>query len=479
MEVGSQKSDVRRSPRGASPCKKHTRAAACGLREFRGIAGAAAARRPLSIPRGSDKLAASRFVDFFRLDFMSDPYFQTLFAERIGGAGYGKGTDIYKFEKIKRAKRKALADFPGRSLVDFGIGENDAMAPEAVREKLTEEVNRPENRGYMDNGNSLFKEAVARFMQRTFGVALDPVTQVNHAIGSKPALAMLPACFINPGDVTLMTVPGYPVAGTHTRYYGGSVFRLPLLAENDFFPDFSAIPADIWDKTKLLVINYPNSPTGKTATREFYEQVVALAKQHQFVVVQDAAHSILSYDQPPSSFLAVPGALDVGVEVHSLSKGFDMIGWRIGWVCGHPTIVRAFADVKDNSDSGQFGAIQNAAAFALDDESIPARTRTKYQRRLEKLVNMLNACGFSCQMPGGTYFLYTRAPRGLADGTVFENAEAASQYLITQHSIVTVPWDDAGSYLRFSVTYEAADEPSEDALMAAAAERLMKSQMVF
>ena len=410
---------------------------------------------------------------------MSDPYFQSLFAERIGGANYGKGTEIYKFEKIKRAKRKALADHPQRPLIDFGIGENDAMAPEPVRRKMAEEINKPENRGYMDNGNQRFKEAAAAFMRRVYGIDLDPATQVNHAIGSKPALAMLPACFINPGDITLLTVPGYPVAGTHTKYYGGSVFRLPLLAENNFFPDFASVPADVWAKTKLLVLNYPNSPTGKTAPRAFYEKVVALAKQHEFVVIQDAAHGLLSYDQPPSSFLAVPGALDVGVEVHSLSKGFDMIGWRIGWVCGHEWIVRAFADVKDNSDSGQFGAIQNAAAFALDDEEIPVRTRTKYKRRLEKLVATLQRCGFQCQMPGGTYFLYTRAPAGLADGTKFETAEAASQYFITQHSIVTVPWDDAGPFLRFSVTYEAADEAAEDALMAAAADRLQQCRLVF
>jgi LL-diaminopimelate aminotransferase len=410
---------------------------------------------------------------------MTDPYFQQLFAERIGGVNYGKGTEIYKFEKIKRAKRQALADFPNRPLIDFGIGENDAMAPDSVRRKMAEEINRPENRGYMDNGNARFKEAAAAFMQRVYGVKLDPVTEVNHAIGSKPALAMLPACFINPGDITLLTVPGYPVAGTWTRYCGGSVFRLPLLADNHFFPDFAAIAPDVWERTKLLVLNYPNSPTGKTASREFYEKVIALAKKHSFVVIQDAAHGLLSYDQPPTSFLSVPGAMDVGVEVHSLSKGFDMIGWRIGWVCGHERIVRAFADVKDNSDSGQFGAIQNAAASALDDDEIPRRTRTKYKRRLEKLVAALRKCGFAATMPGGTYFLYVRAPRGLADGTRFETAEAASQYLITKQSIVTVPWDDAGPFLRFSVTYEAADEAAEDALMTAAAERLAACRFLF
>src|SRR5438045_4356702 len=410
---------------------------------------------------------------------MADPYFQTLFADRIGGANYGKGTDIYKFEKIKRAKRKALADYPNRPLIDFGIGENDGVAPESVRRKMAGEINKPENRGYMDNGNARFKEAAAAFMQRTFGVKLDPATQINHSIGSKPALAMLPACFINPGDITLMTVPGYPVAGTHTRYYGGSVFRLPLTPATNFFPDFAALTPDFWQRTKLLVLNYPNSPTGKTATREFYEQVIGLAKQHEFVVVQDAAHALLSYDQPPFSFLSVPGAIDVGVEAYSLSKGYDMIGWRIGWVCGHERIVRAFADVKDNSDSGQFGAIQNAAAFALDDDEIPRRTRAKYKRRLEKLVTTLRASGFEAKMPGGTYFLYTRAPKGLADGTKFETAEAASQFLITQQSIVTVPWDDAGPFLRFSVTYEAADEAAEDALMSATTDRLNQCRLSF
>jgi LL-diaminopimelate aminotransferase len=410
---------------------------------------------------------------------MSDPYFQSLFAERIGGVNYGKGTEIYKFEKIKRAKRKALADYPTRSLIDFGIGENDGTAPESVRRKMADEINKPENRGYMDNGNARFKESIAAFMQRNFDVKLDAATEVNHSIGSKPALAMLPACFINPGDITLMTVPGYPVAGTHTRYYGGSVFRLPLTAENNFLPDFQSIAPDVWQQTKLLVLNYPNSPTGKTATREFYEQVIALAKQHEFVVVQDAAHAMLSYDQPPFSFLSVPGAKDVGVEVYSLSKGYDMIGWRIGWVCGNATIVRAFADVKDNSDSGQFGAIQNAAAFALDDDEIPRRIRAKYKRRLEKLVATLSKAGFQAKMPGGTYFLYTPAPKGLADGTKFENAEAASQFLITQQSIVTVPWDDAGPFLRFSVTYEAETEAAEDALMAATADRLSQCKLVF
>ena len=403
---------------------------------------------------------------------MSDPYFQQLFAERIGGENYGKGTEIYKFEKIKRAKRKALADFPDRLLLDFGIGENDAPADETVREVMAQEIHLQENRGYADNGIAEFKEAVARFMQRNFDVELDATTEVNHCIGSKTALSMIPACFINPGDVTLMTVPGYPVAGTHTKYYGGEVHELPLLAENNFLPDLDSIPEDILSRAKLLVINYPNSPTGKLAPAEFFAKVVQFAKDNDIVVIQDAAHILLTFDGRPTSFLETPGARDVGVEIHSLSKGFDMIGWRIGWVCGNPLLVQAFSDVKDNCDSGQFIAIQKAAVAALDNDSIPQRIREKYRRRMTSLVDTLQGCGFQCEMPGGSYFLYTPAPTGVEGGPSFANAEEASQYLITEHGIVTVPWDNAGAYLRFSVTYVADSEQREQELMQETVARL-------
>src|SRR5437879_1499409 len=294
-------------------------------------------------------------------------------------------------------------------------------------------------------------------MKKAFGVTLDPVTEVNHAIGSKPALAMLPACFINPGDITLMTVPGYPVAGTHTKYYGGKVHDLPLREENGFYPDLDGIPDDVRKKAKLLVINYPNSPTGAIATRDFFKRVIDFA--------QDAAHILLSYGEPPLSFLQIDGAKDVGVEIHSMSKGFNMIGWRMAFVAGHPKIVQAFADVKDNSDSGQFMAIQQAAKAALEHPELGDRTREKYRRRLQKLVAALNQVGFRAKMPGGTYFLYVKAPTGCGDRE-FANAEEGSQYLIGEQSVICVPWDNAGPYLRFSVTYLANDEKAEDALMA-------------
>jgi LL-diaminopimelate aminotransferase len=289
---------------------------------------------------------------------------------------------------------------------------------------------------------------------------------------------MLPAVFINPGDVTLMTVPGYPVAGTHTRYYGGEVYPLPLRADNGFYPDLAAIPADIRRRVKMMVINYPNSPTGATATREFYRRIIDFAHTNQVIIVQDAAHILLSYDGPPLSFLQVEGAKDVGIEVHSMSKGFNMIGWRMGFVAGHAKIVQAFADVKDNCDSGQFMAIQHAAAAALRHPELADPIREKYRRRLQKLVAALAKVGFDVQMPSGTYFLYAPAPKGCT-GRAFASAEEASQFLISEQSVCCVPWDDAGAFLRFSVTYQAKDDGEEDALMAETVERLGKLQLRF
>ncbi len=408
----------------------------------------------------------------------NDPWFQSLFADRVGGRNYGKSTEIYKFEKIKRAKRAALQAHPDRQLLDFGIGENDDMADSLVRDALKREVDKLENRGYADNGIAAFKEAAARFMDRIFGVKLDAATEIVHAIGSKPALAMLPAAFINPGDVTLMTVPGYPVAGTHTKYYGGEVHRLPLRPENGFLPDLASIPADIRSRAKLLVLNYPNSPTGAVATRDFYRRVIDFAHTNQVIVVQDAAHILLTFDGEPLSFLQVDGAKDVGVEVHSMSKGFNMIGWRMGFVAGHPTIVRAYGDVKDNSDSGQFMAIQLAAKAALEHPELGVQTRNKYKRRLEKLVAALEQAGFQARMPSGSYFLYVKAPRACATRK-FANAEEASTFLIEEQSVCCVPWDDAGPFLRFSATYLARNEAEEDALMRETAERLGRLQLQF
>ncbi len=239
-----------------------------------------------------------------------DPWFQDLFAARIGGAQYGKSNAIYKFEKIKRAKRAALAAHPETRLLDFGIGENDEMAPRPVRDRLKREVDDPANRGYADNGIQEYKDAAARYMAREYGVQLDPATQINHCIGSKPALALLPGMLINPGDFCIMTVPGYPVAGTWTRYFGGEVYNAPLEPANNYLVDLDAIPDEIRRRAKLMVLNYPNSPTGALADEDFFKRVIAFAHVNRLIVVNDAAHLPLTYGRKPLSFLAVDGALE-------------------------------------------------------------------------------------------------------------------------------------------------------------------------
>ena len=404
-----------------------------------------------------------------------ESYLQDLFAERIGGNRFGKDTAIYKFEKIKRAKRAALAANPGVELLDLGVGEPDEMAFPGVVETLCAEARRPENRGYADNGGDALKTAAARYLQSLCGVVVDAETQVIHSIGSKPALAMLAAALINPGDVALMTVPGYPVFGTHARYYGGRVHPLPLTPENQFLPDLRSIPDDVLARAKTLVLNYPNNPTGASATPEFFASVVAFAKQHRLAVIHDFAYAALMFEDRPLSFLATPSALDIGVELHSTSKNFNMTGWRCGFVAGNAQLVKAYGAVKDNTDSGQFLAVQNASAYAFDHPEITMEIAAKYSRRLDLLVPVLQRLGFRAKKPRGSFFLYVPAPRsatGMDGATVsFASAEECSQWMITELLLSTVPWDDAGAYLRFSVTFQASGGEVEERCVVAELER--------
>jgi LL-diaminopimelate aminotransferase len=400
---------------------------------------------------------------------MSDSYLQDLFAERIGGKNYGKSTAIYKFEKIKRAKRAALAANPGAEILDLGVGEPDEMAFPEVVAKLSEEAGKPENRGYADNGDDVLKQAAARYMEHVCGVrGIDPETEVVHSIGSKAALSILPAALVNPGDCVLMTTPGYPVFGTHAKYYGGAVHPLPLLEANGFLPDLDSVPAEVLRKCKALVLNYPNNPTGASATPPFFAKVVEFAVKHRIAVIHDAAYAALVFEGKPLSFLATPGAKDVGIELHSASKSFNMTGWRCGFVAGNARLVRAYADIKDNSDSGQFLAIQHATAHAFDHPEITEKIAAKYSRRMIGLVAVLKERGFAAVKPKGSFFLYVKAPKsagGKAGQWKFENAEACSQWLITEKFISTVPWDDAGAYLRWSVTFSARDAADEQRVL--------------
>ncbi len=409
---------------------------------------------------------------------------QQLFADRIGGRQYGKSTAIYKFEKIKRAKRAALAANPGAEILDLGVGEPDEMAFAEVVEKLHEEACNPENRGYADNGDAALKEAAARYLDRVCGVrGINPETEVIHSIGSKAALSILPAALINPGDAGLMTTPGYPVFGTHAKYYGGLVHNLPLTEANHFLPDLDSVPREVLAKTKALVINYPNNPTGASATPEFFAHVVEFALKHNLVVIHDAAYAALVFEDKPLSFLATPGAKEVGVELHSCSKSFNMTGWRCGFVAGNELLVKAYGDVKDNTDSGQFLAIQHAAAYCFDHPEITEQIAAKYSRRMDGLFAALRHAGFDTKKPKGSFFLYVKAPKAAVkkDGTriEFKTAEDVSQWLITEKLISTVPWEDAGPNLRFSVTFIAKDQADEQRVLSELADRLGEGKFEF
>ena len=411
---------------------------------------------------------------------MADSYLQEMFAERIGGKQFGKDTTIYKFEKIKRAKAAARKARPGVELIDMGVGEPDDKAFPEVVAALAEEADKIDNRFYADNGCMEFRQAVVSYMRELYGVELDAETEVVHSIGSKSALSLLPTCFINPGDITVMTVPGYPVMGTWTQYLGGEVVNLPLLKENGFLPCLESLTADQRRRCKLIYLNYPNNPTGASATPEFYDRAIAFARENNILLVLDAPYAPLNFKGAPLSILSRPGGKDVAVELHSMSKGFNMTGWRLGWVCGSAAAVKAFATVKDNADSGQFLAIQKAAAKALANQrAITPKICEKYRRRLAALVATLRELGFDAAMPEGSFYLYVAIPKGVKGGVRFANAEEFSRWMIMEKLISTVPWDDVGHFVRFSATFVAPTLSEEQRVLAEVKTRLADSVFEF
>lgn len=276
-----------------------------------------------------------------------------------------------------------------------------------------------------------------------------------------------------------MTAPGYPVMATHTKWHNGEVVNLPLKEENNFLPDLDAIDANTKKMAKLLYLNYPNNPTGAIATEDFYKKVIDFAGENNIAVVQDAAYAALSYTEKPLSFLSIPGAKNVGIEIHSLSKAFNMTGWRLAFVAGNELLVKGFANVKDNYDSGQFIAIQKAGIYALEHPEITEEIKMKYKRRLELLVNALNSVGFSVRKPAGTFYLYVKAPKGVKGGKRFASAEDFSEYLITEKLISTVPWDDAGAFVRFSVTFEASSVDDGNRIIVEIQKRISETDFDF
>ena len=355
----------------------------------------------------------------------------------------------YLFAEIDRRKREALAR--GVDLIDLGIGDPDIPTPAAVVEKLIERATVPVNHRYPNSsGLSEFRQAVANWYQRRFGVKLDAAKEVVSLIGSKEGIGNMAVAYVDPGDIVLVASPCYPVYHIGTAFSAGRNYFLPLKKENQFLPDLDSIPGDIAKQAKLLWINYPNNPTAAVADRDFYKRVIDFATKNNVIVCHDAAYTEMGFDgYRPMSFLEVDGAKEVGIEFHSLSKTFNMTGWRIGMAVGNPDIVSGLAQAKSNLDSGIFQAIQEAGIEALKlGDSIIEPSRKIYQERRDILVSGLRAVGLDCEKPRATFYVWVATPKGLS------SAEFTAK-LLDEAGVVTTPgngFGDAGEgYVRFTV----------------------------
>jgi LL-diaminopimelate aminotransferase len=321
-----------------------------------------------------------------------------------------------------------------------------------VIERLAETAKDPANHAYPSyTGMNAFRETVAAWYNRRYKVALSPTKQVCTLIGSKEGLAHFPLAFINPGDVALVPEPAYPVYHIATMFAGGHSHFMPLLEKNGFLPDLEAIPRDVAEKAKVIYINYPNNPTGAVCGPEFYEKVIAFARRFNWIVVSDAAYSELAYNGfTPPSILEIPGGLDVGIEFHSLSKTYNMTGWRIGWAAGRAEIVEGLGKVKSNIDSGCFQAVQLAGMAALEgNQAVVENLKKMYIGRRDVLVDGLRRAGFDVQPPKATFYIWVRVPNG------FTSAEYSAR-LMTEAGIVATPGNGFGpsgeGYIRFALT---------------------------
>jgi LL-diaminopimelate aminotransferase len=355
----------------------------------------------------------------------------------------------YLFAEIDRRKREALDR--GVDLIDLGIGDPDIPTASSIVEKLIESSSKPVNHRYpSSSGMPEFRHAVADWYQRRFKVTLDPGKEVVSLIGSKEGIGNMAVAFVDPGDIVLVASPCYPVYHIGTAFSGGKNYFLPLKKENHFLPDLDAIPTDVARQAKLLWINYPNNPTAAVADKDFFQRVIAFANRHNVIVCHDGAYTEMGYDgYRPISFLEVDGAREVGIEFHSLSKTFNMTGWRIGMAVGNADLVSGLAQAKSNLDSGIFQAVQESGIEALNlGDSIVEPSRRIYQERRDILVDGLRAVGLECEKPKATFYVWVTVPAGLTSA-------AFTAKLLDEAGVVTTPGNGFGAagegYVRFTV----------------------------
>jgi LL-diaminopimelate aminotransferase len=366
------------------------------------------------------------------------------FAHRV------KNLPPYLFASIDKMKQEALSK--GVDLIDLSIGDPDLPTPGHIVNALKQAVEKPMHHRYPSyEGMLSFRQAVANWYRSRFNVSLDPQTEVLSLIGSKEGIGHIPLAFVNPGDVVLVPSPGYPVYPVASLFAGGESHIMPLLEVNHFLPDFSVIPGDVLKRAKLMFINYPNNPTSAVTHRGFYAEVIRLAKKYNIIVCHDAAYSEIYYDEKkPVSFLEVEGAREVGIEFHSLSKTYNMTGWRIGFAAGHRDVIAGLGKIKTNLDSGVFQAIQEAGIVALGTGGeILSEIRDTYQARRDALYTGLKSLGLHVIKPEATFYLWTRVPSAF-------DSSAFVAHILEKAGVLATPGNGFGApgegYVRFALT---------------------------
>ncbi len=356
----------------------------------------------------------------------------------------------YLFAEIDRLKAELVAK--GVDVISLGVGDPDLPTPAHIIDKLSETAKDPVNHQYPSySGMNDFRVSVAKWYGKRFGVDLDPLKEVLTLIGSKEGLAHLPLAFIDPGDLALVPSPAYPVYHIATMFAGGESWFMPLLKKNKFLPDLDAIPADVAQRAKLMFVNYPNNPTGATADRDFYIRVVEFAKKYDIIVCHDAAYTEMSFgDYHPMSFMEVPGARDVGIEFHSLSKTYNMTGWRLGFAVGNSELISGLGQVKSNIDSGAFNAVQWAGIAALEGDQAPVlEMQSIYQERRDILISGLKEAGLDPEVPRATFYVWCPTPPGYT-------SKEFTSLLLREAGIVTTPGSGFGEpgegYVRMALT---------------------------
>ncbi len=357
----------------------------------------------------------------------------------------------YLFADLDRKREEVSSR--GVDIIDLGVGDPDKPTPEHIIKVLQKEAANPGNHRYPSYVGLLeFRKAVAEWYGKRFGVELDPACEVVSLIGAKEGIAHFPYAFIDPGDTVLVPSPAYPVYSIGTKFAGGEPYVMPLVSENDFLPDLDAIPSDVAARAKIIFLNYPNNPTGAVADRAFFEKLVDFANKNEIIVAHDAPYSEMYYEDPPISFMEVPGAKEVGIEFHSLSKTYNMTGWRIGFAVGNAEVIATLGKVKTNIDSGLFEAIQKAGIEALTgDQSCTDRMREMYRERRDVLVKGIQAAGIDVKPPKATFYVFAPTPGGMP------SAEFCGK-LLEEAGVVTTPGSGFGKegegYFRAALTVE-------------------------